>query len=91
MKKEETIKNVDEFKIKFTLGNNVYDVSGETIYKALSQIKLEEQTKGIGTFVVEHKGKTSRVPIKIFPAKLNRIFNRQDDLQLFSKRLTFLI
>ena len=79
----------DDFEVVLKIGNDVYTSSGETILHALKEMD-PRFSKGIGSMEITYKGTMTRIPIKLTPTKLERIFGRPVDLEIFAKRLNTL-
>ena len=86
-----TPKEDSAYFLTFRIGSGVYKAAGASVLEALSSLKPKQFGKGFATLEVLHNGKTSKLPIKIFPTKLERIFSKQWELQLFAKRVATLI
>jgi len=78
------------FTIKLDIGKNTYKTSGKTLLEALQKVKPKDYI-GWGYIEVTTKDKSSKIPIKLVPAKLQRIFEKPIEMELYAKRLTALI
>lgn len=76
--------------LKFTIGQDVYEADADTILDALKQIKPTRYL-GFGSVTVTEDGKTHEVPIKLVPVKLQRIFEKDYEMELFAKRISVLL
>ena len=79
-----------KYSVTFNIGADSYKGKGETFYEALCQVK-PKSFKGLCHVVAEHKGKVTKLPIKVYPTKLERLFSKPIELELFAKRLATLL
>jgi hypothetical protein len=89
--KKKTAKNqagkfTENYSVSLSLGDKRYESEGETLFEALSGIR-PIASKGVGSILVTYKGKTSKVPLKLNPISLTRLFVKPIDRELFAKRL----
>jgi hypothetical protein len=78
------------YKIELNIGKNTYKTSGKTLLEALQKVKPKDYI-GWGNILVTHGGKESKIPLKLVPAKLKVLFEKDIEMQLFAKRLSTLI
>lgn len=91
MSKTKTKVKEEEYDIQVNVAGKVYRTFGKTILEGLAKLKPDYFGKGYATFEVGYKGRKSKVPIKVFPIKLQRIFTKPDELSMFAKRLQILL
>lgn len=72
------------------LGKDTYSSKGMSIYECLEKIK-PTRFLGITKIELTINGKLSRIPMKFVPLKIQRIFQKDLDRELFAKRLQTLI
>ncbi len=78
--------------ISLAIGSDVHEGSGENILDALVQIKRPtDYGKGLGQITVIVNGHVSKLPIKLVPIKMQRIFEKPVEMELFAKRVQTLI
>ena len=73
------------FKIELTVGSNVYNGKGETVYEAFKDTKAKE-FKAMGRLKVNGKA----IPVRLTALHLKRLFNNDTTLEIFSKRVNTL-
>lgn len=78
------------YTVSFSVGGDTYTAEGATILEALQKIKPK---KYIGICKVEavRDGKKSRVPLKLVPITMKRIFEKPLELAILAKKLTVLL
>lgn len=76
--------------ISFSVGGDTYTAEGATILEALQKIKPKKYL-GICKVEAMRDGKKSRVPLKLVPITMRRIFEKPLELELLAKRLTVLL
>lgn len=74
------------YSVKLSLGSEVYEKKGKSIYDALLKIK-PKQYKSMGRFQITHKGVTSDIPLRLTPNRLKNLFAKDLNLEIFAKRL----
>ena len=79
------------YKLTLSLGADSYTKSGISILDCLQKMEPKTNVKSVGKFVCEYKGKKSAIPITINRTKLQRIFTKQIELEMFAKRLSILL
>ena len=84
-------KKVDLYKLTLSLGAETYTESGKTILECLKKMKPKTNPKAVGKFVCEYKGKESAIPITINRTKMERLFSKPIELEMFAKRLSVLL
>ena len=89
MKKNKKNENL-LFKLSLALDGKIYQTNGKTIYDALSKIK-PVSAKGWGTVEIIYDGRKSKIPLRINPTNLKRMFEKDVDRALFAKRLLTLL
>ena len=90
MVKSSPVENLAAYQITLSLAGSIYFVEGDTLLDALKKITPTSFGKGYAEIMVRYKNKETKVPIKIFPTKLKRIFNNKWEMELFAKRLNTL-
>lgn len=80
-----------QFKVLLTVGQDVYTVKGPSLLAALSKVQLKNNPRGYATIQIETGERDYKIPIKINPLRLKRIFLKEWELVLFAKRLTTLL
>lgn len=86
-----TKKEVQNFQITFTIGNDVYNSSGKDFIEAMSKIKPTNFGKGLGSIYVKTPTSETKIPIKLTSTKMQRIFAKPVDLALFAKKINTLL
>lgn len=79
-----------KYKVVFQIGKDTYKGSGATLVAALKKIKPKNFI-GFGTIRVTVDGKESKLPVRLVPVKLERLFSKDIELRLFAKRIETLI
>jgi len=78
------------YKVKWSIGKEVYNSSGNTLEEAIKKIKPKSYM-GVGSIEVSRGEKVSRIPFKMVPIKTQRLFEKPLEQALFIKRLKTLI
>jgi len=79
-----------DYSVSLLLDGKEYKASALTIFEALGKLKPVSK-KGVGIVLVTYKGKLSKIPIKINPTNLSRLFAKPVDRAMFAKRLSILL
>lgn len=79
-----------DFTLSLSVNGKDITKSGNTILDCLNQI-TPNWGKGIGYIWITYNNKTSKIPIRLTPVKLERLFGREVDRALFAKRLITLM
>lgn len=87
IEKNSSIQNF--FKVTLDIGGIIYTETGNTILEAITKMH-PQVSKQYGSISIEHDGKLSKLPIKMNPTRLQRIFSKQNELSMFAKRLSTL-
>lgn len=88
-----TKKKVDSEKavtVKFTIANETYTGSGNTILEALQEIK-PKRYMGLCKVEATVGERTSKIPLTLVPTKMKRMFEKPVELALFAKKLQTLL
>lgn len=80
----------DETTVKFTIGADTYEKSGKSILEALQKIK-PKSFMGIAKVETTVNGKSSKIPLRLVPTKMMRLFAKPIEMELFAKRLQTLL
>lgn len=89
-KKEKEIDTDDSFSVSIEVAGKTFKGNGPTILEALKAVENSSFDKGIGRIQVERLGKVSKIPIKIPYLRLQRLFTKKYEMELFAKRLNTL-
>jgi len=74
----------------FSIGPDKYTARGNSVLEALQQIK-PKGFMGICSVEAEVGGKHSKLPLKLVPVNLRRIFEKPIELALLAKRVEVLL
>ena len=85
-----TQKKAAPISMTFTIGADVHTASGESILQCLENIKPTRYL-GFGKVTVTQNGKESAIPVRFNTLKLQRVFEKQVDRELFAKRIGILL
>jgi hypothetical protein len=75
------------YKLEVTIGEKTYKASGKTMYGALKKIKPKDYSKSGGYIKTFVRGKEGGLPLKMPAIKLEQIFEKPVNLELFAKRI----
>lgn len=76
--------------VKFSIGSDVYTGKGKTLLDALKQIKPRKYM-GICKVEATIGNKVSRLPLRLVPTRMKRLFEKPIELELLAKRLQTLL
>ncbi len=75
-----------DYKLTLVDGADRHSGEGESVYEAFSLIKPFTSKKMVN-LEVEYKGKLSKIPLKLVPTKIKRIFDNDWERRILSKRI----
>lgn len=76
--------------VKFSIANETYTGTGDTILEALQEIK-PRRYMGLCKVEATVNGRVSKIPITLVPTRMKRMFEKPVELALFAKRLQTLL
>ena len=76
--------------IELNIGSDTYKGKGETLLEALQSIHPKRYV-GFGTVRAVIDGRASKAPLRLVPVKLQRIFEKPIEMELFAKRLATIL
>lgn len=75
-----------KYKVTLVDGADRHSGTGGSVYEAFSKISPFTSKKMVNMEVVLDK-KLSKIPLKLIPLKLKRIFNNEWEMRILSKRI----
>ncbi len=75
-----------KYKVTLVDGADKHSANGKSVYDAFSKIEPFTSKKMVN-MEVELDGKLSKIPLKLIPLKLKRIFNNKWEMEILSKRI----
>lgn len=83
-------KSAEDYVIEFAIGSDVYTGEGSTMLEALNQIK-PKRYMGLCKVTATVGGRVSKLPIKLVPTNMRRLFEKPIEMAMFAKRLQTLL
>jgi len=83
-------KTTKKYTVTLVDGADKHVGKGKDIYEALSKVK-PFNSKKLVTVTIEYDGKVSKIPLRLNPLKVRRLFLNETDRQVQAKRLQTLV
>jgi len=77
--------------VTISVGNDTLTASGDTLLQALQSLLPRDLKKGIGKIMVTCGDKGIKMPLHLTKNKLERLFYKPIELELFAKRLQIML
>lgn len=82
---------VDKYSVSLTVGNDVFKSTGTTLLEALSKLLPNPAKHGVGIFRVDYGTKGLKMPMLVNKNKMDRLFAKPVELEIFAKRLGLML